>query len=270
MRRSNSYALRIVMAWLLIGCTDAVRADATLLFAPLRHLRSGATREWSDFPEQSAGDRLAVSFPAEANAAPQTLTLRQQDVKQRWSLVLNGRPLATLAPDDNDLVATVIVPTGALQSGMNTLVIAAGSPAPDDIWLGDIRLDSRPPAEALAEATVKVEIISAESGQPLPGRITIVNAAGALAALANQSDATHAVRPGVVYTADGSADIRLPRGRYTLFAGRGFEYGVARAEVTLEPGDVVSKRLTIAREVATPGLVSCDTHCHTFTFSRHG
>lgn len=270
MRRSSACVLGVVIAWALAGCTDAVWADTKVLFAPLRHLRSGATREWSDFPEQSAGDRLTVSFSAEANTAPQTLTLRQQDVKQRWSLVLNGRPLAKLAPDENDLVATVTVPAGALKSGANTLVIEAGSQAPDDIWLGDIRLDPRPPSEALAAATVKVEIISAENGKPLPGRITIVNADGALAALANVSNATHAVRPGVVYTAEGLAEIRLPLGRYTLFAGRGFEYGVARAEVTLESGDVVSKQLAIAREVATPGLVSCDTHCHTFTFSRHG
>jgi hypothetical protein len=269
-KRSNACLLGAAMAWLTIGCADAAGADTHLLFAPLRHLRSGATRQWSDFPEQSAGDRLAVTFHSEANTTPQTLMLRQQDVKQRWSLVLNGRPLATLAPNDNDLVATVTVPAGALVSGENTLIVEGAGRESDDIWLGEIRLDPRPPAVALAEATVKVEIISAESGQPMPGRITIVGESGALAALGSQSDAAHAVRPGVVYTADGSAEIRLPRGRYTLYAGRGFEYGVARTAVELRPGDTVSRRMTIAREVATPGYVACDTHCHTFTYSRHG
>ena len=74
----------------------------------------------------------------------------------------------------------------------------------------------------------------------------------------------------MIYTADGSADVRLPRGRYRVFAGRGFEYGVARAEIALKPGDILDLPLSIAHEVATPGLASCDTHCHTFTYSRHG
>ena len=59
----------------------------------LHHLRQGNQREWSDFPEQAEGPSLAVRFQAEANAAEQTLRLRQQDVKQTWKVLLNGKEL---------------------------------------------------------------------------------------------------------------------------------------------------------------------------------
>ena len=78
------------------------------------------------------------------------------------------------------------------------------------------------------------------------------------------------MRPGVIYTADGTADFQLPAGEYTLYAGRGFEYDVASTELTLGPADTVERRLTLRREVPTEGYIACDTHCHTLTFSGHG
>lgn len=258
------------LAAAVLAGSQPLLADARVLHKGLVHLRSGDVREWSEFPEQAAGPRLAIEFQAEPNRGVQTLTLRQRDVKERWAVLFNGQRVALLTPDENDQITTIPIAAGALTSGLNQLVVEAQPSKPDDIWLGDIRLDSRPPEDAIGEATMKVQIVAAEDGHALPGRITIVDADGALAPLANHSDALHAVRPGVVYTADGSAQIRLPRGNYRVFAGRGFEYGVARAEVTVAAGEVISKRLAIAHEVDTRGLVSCDTHCHTFTYSRHG
>jgi hypothetical protein len=79
-----------------------------------------------------------------------------------------------------------------------------------------------------------------------------------------------AVRPGVVYTADGKARFGLPVGDYTLHAGRGFVYGIDTVGLSLRPGETARKTLTIRREVPTPGYVSCDTHVHTLTYSGHG
>jgi len=62
----------------------------------------------------------------------------------------------------------------------------------------------------------------------------------------------------------------LPGGRYTLYAGRGFEYSIDSARVELKPGDHVTHTLRIKKEVETSGWVSSDTHIHTFTYSRHG
>ncbi len=59
-------------------------------------------------------------------------------------------------------------------------------------------------------------------------------------------------------------------GDYTIYATRGFEYGLDRREVSLAEGQDRRVDLAIRREVATPGLVACDTHVHTLTFSGHG
>ena len=60
----------------------AVRhAEGETLDGKLHHLRSGKTREWSEFPVSAEGDRLELSFQAAKNSAPATLLLRQRDVK---------------------------------------------------------------------------------------------------------------------------------------------------------------------------------------------
>ena len=59
-------------------------------------------------------------------------------------------------------------------------------------------------------------------------------------------------------------------GKYVLYANRGFEYSVATRQITIGPGETKSIALQIRREVPTPGLVACDTHIHTLTYSKHG
>src|SRR5690606_6083991 len=59
-------------------------------------------------------------------------------------------------------------------------------------------------------------------------------------------------------------------GRYTLYATRGFEYGVDSVTVDLSSGDHQESKLFLRREVETTGWVSCDPHIHTLTWSRHG
>src|SRR4051794_28276224 len=76
-------------------------------------------------------------------------------------------------------------------------------------------------------ATVHVRVVAAETGQQLPCRLTVVDESGGLAALQTEKAPSIAVRPGVLYTATGGADFSLPRGRYTLYATRGSEYGLA-------------------------------------------
>jgi hypothetical protein len=78
-----------------------------------------------------------------------------------------------------------------------------------------------------------------------------------------------AARPGVVYNG-GSVTLGLRAGNYIVYASRGFEYSVATQFVHLAQGDAKQLALSLQREVATPGLVSCDTHIHTLTHSGHG
>src|SRR5204863_1924761 len=129
----------------------------------------------------------------------------------------------------------------------------------------------RPLDEALNEAPLAVELNDAASGTPLPGRLTVVDARGALAPMVVLSNAPPiALRPGVAYTGSGSVRVGLPAGSYTVYASRGFEYSVRTQHFTLPPGRTYPLPMRIRREVPTQGMVACDAHVHTFTYSGHG
>ena len=65
---------------LLILLLPASPAVGETLDGKLHHLRSGKTREWSEFPATAESDRLELSFGAAKNAAVATLVLRQRVV----------------------------------------------------------------------------------------------------------------------------------------------------------------------------------------------
>jgi hypothetical protein len=238
----------------------------------MHHLRHGPEREWSDFPERAEAADLRVPFDSTANAAERAIRLRHRDLKQVWRLSVNGRDLGPLPQDENEMVTYLAVPPGVLRDGRNELRVscAADTKVSDDVMVGEVALVDRSVAEALAEAALDVAVTDAESGVALPCRITIADDRGGLVALGTKSDGHLAVRPGVVYTSDGRARVALPAGRYTVYAGRGFEYSVASTTVEPQPGKPAEARLAIRRVVPTPGYVACDTHVHTFTYSRHG
>lgn len=249
-------------------------AAATVTVEPkLVHLRNEPAREWSSFPEQADGVDLSRTFALrEVPAAGWLLQIRQQDVKQFWRVVLNDKPLGELIRDEADQVWYLPVPAERLQIGENRLRIEikpGGKTPADDIRVGELRLIPRVVAE-LNEATLEVVVQDKHSGQPVPARLTLTTPDGALQATSAKSAGKLAIRPGVIYTADGRARLPVPPGKYVLTAGRGFEYSLARTELPLAAGETVQQTLTIEREVATPGLVACDPHIHTFTHSGHG
>src|SRR5438874_11174878 len=107
-------ALLLLLTTLLpAGPTSAA---TMVLDARLHHLRCDGPREWSDFPERPEGPNLSLRFQAERNEAECTLRLRQQDVKQTWRILLNGKELFRLPPDENDMVLVVPVPPGVLRT----------------------------------------------------------------------------------------------------------------------------------------------------------
>lgn len=242
--------------WLfLLGtlCTLVAPAGAgeRSLDGRLHHLRAAGPPEWSDFSDEPEAPNLSVHFQAEANAGEATLRLRQQDVKQDWHVTLNGKELGRLRQDENDMVVYLPVPGGQIAHGENTLTVEQIRNSIDDIRVGQIALDERPTRQVLSQATLELAVFDAEKNVALPSRITILDAAGALATTGAQSGGGLAVRPGVVYTATGHAVVPLAAGEYTVYAGRGFEYGIDSFHVTLRAGERVSKRLGIRREVPT-------------------
>ena len=68
------------------------------------------------------------------------------------------------------------------------------------------------------EATLDVRVTDSDSCRGLPCRLTIVDERGALAPLSVAPAPRLAVRPGVVYSADGRARIGLRPGPYTIHA----------------------------------------------------
>src|SRR5207237_438694 len=161
----------------------------------------------------------------------QTLKLRHRDLKQTWKLRLNSYDIATLPPDENDATTYWSIPPNAIHDGSpNELRIACATTRPsDDVMIGAVALLDPPRSASLAESAIDIAVT--EAGQPVPCRITIVDANGSLIDLGAASDDRHAIRPGVVYTADGRAHVPLPTGAYTVYAGRGFAYSLDTARV---------------------------------------
>jgi len=234
-------------------------------------LRSGDQIEWDEFADAPESKELLVKFNAAKNDSEQTLRLRQRDVKQAWTIRLNDKKLSTLLQDEKDTVLFFKLPPNALNDGENELKIscdAGAGLASDDILVGDIRLLPTSLDQSLSQSMLTLHVT--ENDQPIPSRLTIVDENNSLISLATLSSDTLAVRPGVIYTSTGDAKIALPAGHYTIYAGRGFEYSLDSTTVNLKPGQTIEKTFKISRTVQTPGYISCDTHIHTFTYSRHG
>ncbi len=263
--------LLFLQASLLLA--DAESFERQSIEPRMLHLRSGTEREWIEFPEIAQRQRLDVTFDSTKNTSEHTLVMRQQDVKQNWSVTLNGKKLGELARDENDMIVTFAIPIGILVDGVNSLTIAApasSATTSDDIRIGELTVLNRSVQTTLCESSVEFEVVDADSKELLPCRITVLNANGAMQAFGTVSSELLAVRTGTAYTANGQASLKLPAGRYTVFAGRGFEYSLARAEVQVGTGETVKSTLTIRREVSTEGYIACDTHIHTVTHSHHG
>ncbi len=261
----------MLLPLLLIGAANCTAAESLWITPRLHHLRQGTQREWDEFPAEAEGESLELSFAGPPRKDAGTLELRQQDVKQSWEVTLNEKPVGRLTRDENDMVVYLDVPLGTLREGENRLRIASsGGGAPDDMRVGQIRWHAQPRAKLLRAAELAVTVTDQETGAALPARVTIVRAEGPLQSVGAESGGPLAVRPGTVYTADGVARFGLPPGNYRIFAGRGFEYSLDSAEVTLKAGQSAECALAIRREVPTPGYVACDTHIHSLTHSGHG
>src|SRR5262245_28203953 len=137
----------VALAVLLPG--GAALARVIEIDPGLHHLRAGEPREWREFPARSEAAGLSVSFKSESNAAEWALRLRQQDVKQTWRVLLNGKEIGRLVNDENDQVIYLAVPAGGLRPGENQLRIEQNGRTPDDIRVGEILLDERPVKQVL-------------------------------------------------------------------------------------------------------------------------
>jgi hypothetical protein len=273
---------------LLLLITSRIHADTSQVLDPnLYHLGTSGDPEWREFVGKTPhGPEFTLEFSAKANRIEHTLFLRQDLVKLDWPVELNGRKIGQLLNMEEPLIHALPIPPGVLRDGMNTLRIVSPGKR-DDIHVGNFQLDPQPLAAAIGQAQLEIEVTDTDSGTALPSRITIVDSTGALIPLVAGipsppptpvtgigsglgSTPPLALRPGVIYTPNGKAQVRLRPGEYTLYATRGFEYGLDQQQISIAAGESARGRLRIRREVDTSGWISSDTHTHTFTHSRHG
>ncbi|GAA4435648.1 hypothetical protein GCM10023091_12470 [Ravibacter arvi] len=240
------------------------------------HLRYGNREQWADIgrglPVQPY---LELVFSVPESSGDFSMFIRQYGVMHDWVVVLNDSLIGKLEVDEKEIVTAFSLAPGILSPGKNKLRIAAMVKAPytdlpNDILVSDIIIEKGRLPELLSESELELELTDRLSKLPMPGRFTIVDRNGGYVPLGISAGTGLALRPGFVYTADGKATVPLRAGTYTVYATRGFEYGVDSSTVTVEKGKTGKLHLRIAREVETSGLVSSDPHVHTYSYSRHG
>lgn len=130
------------------------------------------------------------------------------------------------------------------------------------------------------EQTGELVFVVREHGAgPIPARLTFVSStegaggAGARPQLSAHGDGAPlelAVRDDVVYTKSGAGRIRVPAGRYTVFASRGLEWSLDARALELAPGQAGELEFELVHELDTRGWAGGDFQLHTRTLSGHG
>lgn len=265
----RNYAVQIrnvVAAFSLSLVPGLFAANFTEISTETMHL-GGAAPEWSIFEgRKPQGTELRLKFDSKQNSREQTLFIRQDDVKQDWSVTLNGQKLGQLFLMEADLIHTLSIPPEGLRDGVNELHISSKS-STDDVLLHAVSIADDSRTNTITGGPLQVGVTDA-GGKGLPARITITDSKGSLAAL-HVADTNSAARPGVVYTGDGTAKVFLIPGEYTVYASRGPEYSLEKSEVTIGHTEV-TVQLTLTNEVKTAGWIASDTHIHTLSLSKHG
>lgn len=233
----------------------------------IHHLGDSEIKDWPGVAEKPEGTALHLKFEASPNAAPVTLQFQQRDVDGIWHLGVNGREFAELRRIRPNKTASYEIPAGMLRDGENTLDLVPDNMT-DDIAVGPFVLHDVPLRQLLNLQSLEINVTDADSGKPLPARISIESSDGSLPDIYTPQSEKIALREGMVYL-EGSAAIELPAGKYQVAATRGMEW--SRDEKSIDLTHATAKAaFQLRREVDTRGFVAADTHIHTYTFSGHG
>lgn len=137
----------------------SVVADDIVLTNRMHHLRQMEPREWSTFPETAEATKLELKFEAKAAARERCLSLRQQNVKENWTISLNGEQLGKLHINEIDMRVYYEVEFDLVKDGENTLTIECPrSRKSDDIRVGDITLLAQTKRSLLQTTTLEVAV----------------------------------------------------------------------------------------------------------------
>lgn len=277
MNNPRFYADGLLAALCLISAevraAEVPSGAAQMLESRVVHLGIPGQAEWVQSPPRVVdAERLELKFSGQVNAGEATLRIRQAGVKLAWPVVLNGRKIGLLNRDEASQETLFPVPPGLLREGENILSINAPAPpaALDDIDVGPVTLLREGVSESLSACSIEVDVRDVETRRGIPCRLTLTNKEGVLVPLQASPAGDVAVRTGVVYTRGGKVALSVPPGEYVLYAGRGFEWSVAKKEISVSRGGSEKSLLELRREVSTEGWIAADSHIHTLTHSRHG
>ena len=85
----------LILLWQAVLVAETLDA-AQILDAALHHVRNGTGPEWSEFDGPPESTSYQLKFEGNAADSEQTLRIAQHDVKQLWSIELNGKKLGRL------------------------------------------------------------------------------------------------------------------------------------------------------------------------------
>ena len=232
----------------------------------MRHLGDSQIKDWPGFAEKPEGTNLVLNFNATANPGPATLQLRQRDIDGVWHLKINGREIAELQRKRKEADCYYEITAGLLKDGVNTLELSPDNTT-DDIGIGHFTLHLKPLREQLNLKSLVIKVTDADTGRPIPARVSLESAEGSAPELYYTDSSKVAARDGLIYV-KGESQVELVAGNYRIAATRGMEW--SRDEQTVELSNAAKVELRLRREVDTSGFVAADTHIHTFEFSGHG
>ncbi len=170
----------------LTASASAPPADQ-VIDGQLHQLGKRASRDKSKQP------RLDVRFDSKPNPTEFTLLLAHRNVMQPWFLEVNGQRLAPIPLAYGvERQSYFTIPAGVLTNGGNTLSFV-GENFGREITVGNVRLFRQPLRELLKLRKVAVTVTDAQTGKPVPARITIVSDQGELADIFSVS--VHQYRP---------------------------------------------------------------------------
>lgn len=259
-----SFVLMIVVL-----ISNSSYAQIRLPDSKAHHLRLTNEPEWEEFVKSIPKPELNARFQIDEKIE-HTISFVQYDVKQDWDVLLNDQKIGSLVTDGNKIRIYFQLKPSLLTVGENSLTIRCKSKVADDIVISEINLEARPVSKILTEDTVDINVMDQKTRKGIPARLTIVDRQKTLQSTGTIPADHLAIRPGFVYTASGQVSLLIPAGEYTIYAGRGFEYGVDSVAVKIIAGQREQKQLILSQEVNTDGWISSDTHIHTLTNSGHG
>jgi dipeptidyl aminopeptidase/acylaminoacyl peptidase len=190
---------------------------------------------------------------------------------QLWLMTSEGGDPFPISYGDYDATAPRWSPDG------RQIAYVSNQDGNPSLWIQDIPGGSRRRVEIRARepfgpvGTLKVEIVDAETGAPLPARVSVTTPDGRSHvpddAWRHADDGFDRSERKVEYGyfhVLGKAEIRVPAGPVSIEVVKGFEYRIARSEVSVADSGVETVRIALERldDLPAKGWWSGDVHVH--------